>query len=76
MLVGGGAVGCQEARPVLCCWFQAERGAPLVGATGGWIYTGQVKADRPATDFTARLIPRHPEASIPLEAPQIIWQQR
>ena len=52
-----------------------ERGAPLVGATRGWIYTGQVKADRPATDFTARLIPRHPEASVPLEAPQILWQR-
>ncbi|HKD66149.1 MAG TPA: alpha-glucan family phosphorylase [Candidatus Binataceae bacterium] len=51
------------------------RGAPLVGATKGWTYTGQVKADRPASDYTARIIPRHPEAAIPLEAAEILWQR-
>ncbi len=51
------------------------RGAPLVGATRAWTYTAQIKADRPAADFTARLIPRHPHAAIPLEAAQILWQR-
>ena len=44
-------------------------------AAKGWIYTAQIKSDRPAGDFTARLIPRHSAASIPLEAPQILWQR-
>jgi starch phosphorylase len=52
-----------------------ERGEPLVGATRGWTYTGQIKADRPAADYTARLIPHHPQAAIPLEAAQILWQR-
>lgn len=51
------------------------RGAPLVGASNAWTYTGQIIADRPAADFTARLIPRHPQAAIPLEAAQILWQR-
>ena len=32
-------------------------------------------AKRPATDYTARLIPMHAAASVPLEAGQILWQQ-
>jgi glycogen phosphorylase len=51
------------------------RGEPMVGAAKGWVYTGQVKADRAANDFSARIIPRHPQAAIPLEAPQILWQR-
>ncbi len=51
------------------------RGEPLVGAAKGWTYVAQVKTNRPAEDFTARMIPRHPEASIPLEAAQILWQR-
>jgi starch phosphorylase len=51
------------------------RGEQLVGATTGWIYVAQVPAQRPAEDFTARLIPRHSAAAIPLEAAQIKWQR-
>jgi glycogen phosphorylase len=51
------------------------RGEQLVGATKGWIYVAQVPAQRPAEDFTARLIPRHNGAAIPLEAAQIKWQR-
>jgi glycogen phosphorylase len=51
------------------------RGEPLVGAVRAWPYTGQIKADRPATDYTARIIPHHPEASVPLEAACILWQR-
>jgi starch phosphorylase len=51
------------------------RGEPLVGAAKGWLYTAQVKTNRPAGDFTARIIPHHPAASIPLQAPQILWQR-
>jgi starch phosphorylase len=51
------------------------RGEPLIGAVKGWIYTCQLKADRPAHNYTVRMIPRHKEAMIPLEAPHILWQR-
>jgi len=51
------------------------RGSQLVGATHGWIFHGMAAADRPAGDFTARVIPHHPDAQVPLEAAQIIWQR-
>jgi starch phosphorylase len=50
------------------------RGEALVGATRGWSYACQVKAERPAGDFTVRIVPYHPEAAVPLEASQILWQ--
>ncbi|MGO9063090.1 MAG: alpha-glucan family phosphorylase [Candidatus Binataceae bacterium] len=52
-----------------------ERGEPLVGAANGWTYTAQVETNRNPNEFTARVIPRHPEASVPLEAAQILWQR-
>ncbi|MGC9198605.1 MAG: alpha-glucan family phosphorylase [Acidobacteriaceae bacterium] len=36
-------------------------------------YTASVPALRPSSDFTPRLIPYHPEATIPLEAESILW---
>jgi len=42
---------------------------------GGQIYAASVSASRPAGDYTPRIIPRHPDALIPLEANQIIWQR-
>jgi starch phosphorylase len=41
----------------------------------GYTYSARVPASRPAADYTPRLIPSHPEAAVPLEAPQILWQQ-
>lgn len=51
------------------------RGEPLVGAANGWTYTAQFETNRNPDEFTARVIPRHPEASVPLEAAQILWQR-
>jgi starch phosphorylase len=48
---------------------------PLVGAIGGYAYHASVSTRRPATDYTARLIPNHAHASIPLEAAWILWQR-
>jgi starch phosphorylase len=48
------------------------RGEPLVGESG-WRYSAAVRADRPASDFTPRVIPCHPEAFVPLESAQILW---
>jgi starch phosphorylase len=47
----------------------------LVAAATGYAYHARIPADRPAQDYTARLIPRHDGASVPLEAPQILWQR-
>ena len=48
-----------------------ERGVQLPDK--GYLYTATVEANRPASDFTARLVPYHPSASVPLEAPYILW---
>jgi starch phosphorylase len=50
----------------------AEPGADSPGA---FVYSAQVSAARPASDFTARIVPHHRSASVPLEAEQIIWQR-
>jgi starch phosphorylase len=50
------------------------RGDKLVGAENGYIYTAVVPDDRPPTDYTARIAPYHPGASVPLEANYILWQ--
>jgi starch phosphorylase len=47
----------------------------LGGASGAWVYTARVRADRPATAYTARVIPQHPGAAIPLEDGRILWQR-
>jgi starch phosphorylase len=47
----------------------------LVGAVGGYAYSATVPATRPATDYTARVIPRCPGVAVPLEAAYILWQQ-
>jgi glycogen phosphorylase len=36
-------------------------------------YTGSVPAARPAGDYTARVVPWHPGAKVPLECGQILW---
>ncbi len=43
--------------------------------SGTIIYSFCCLAKRPVTDYTVRLVPSHAEASVPLEAGQILWQQ-
>jgi starch phosphorylase len=50
-----------------------NRGERLVGSMGGFLYTAQVPAARPASDFTPRIVPHHDIAFVPLEAPLILW---
>jgi starch phosphorylase len=47
----------------------------LEGAAGGYAYGGRVSATRPATGYTARVIPQHPGVAVPLEAARILWQR-
>ena len=42
---------------------------------GSCLYSAQVPANRPATDYTARVIPQYEGIAIPLEAAQIQWQR-
>jgi starch phosphorylase len=51
------------------------QGDPIPGAVGGWHYQSTVSGDRPASDFTARVVPYHLGARIPLESQRILWQR-
>jgi glycogen phosphorylase len=57
-----------------------DGGAPFVGelfctASGASrVYTGAAPADRPARDYTVRIVPRHPGAAVPAELSLILWQ--
>ena len=43
---------------------------------GDWHEYGvSIPATRPPGDYTPRLLPHHPDASIPLEAHEILWQR-
>ena len=45
------------------------------GDGNGYIYRASVPASRAATDYTARVVPYFPNASVPLEEAQILWQK-
>jgi starch phosphorylase len=50
------------------------RGEPLIEANA-YTYSAQVPAIRPATDYTARVIPQHDGVAVPLELARILWQR-
>jgi glycogen phosphorylase len=52
---------------------EMKRGAALVGAANAYHYSASVPANRPAGDFTPRIVPYHPLASVPLECDRILW---
>jgi starch phosphorylase len=54
---------------------EMDRLRPLTGASGGYVYRAAVPAERPATDYTARVIPHYPGVAVPLEAPHILWMR-
>ena len=45
------------------------------GATNGYAYRASVPAARPATDYTARVMPRRDGVAVPLEDARILWQR-
>ncbi|MBU4236164.1 MAG: alpha-glucan family phosphorylase [Proteobacteria bacterium] len=63
--ISGGAAIHQEMKYV----------RPLVGASGGYLYSVSVSAARPAADYTARVIPHCDGVAIPLEDARILWQR-
>jgi starch phosphorylase len=48
---------------------------PMAGPSGGMVYRATVPTTRPASDYTARVIPRRLGASVPLESDRILWQR-
>ena len=66
------ADGPNEGEPVRQELMVGQR---LVGAENGYVYSGTVPATRPATDYTARVIPRCSGVAVPLEADPILWQR-
>ena len=48
---------------------------PCADTPGAFTYSAQVSATRPASDYTARIVPHHPNALVPLEAGRIVWQR-
>jgi starch phosphorylase len=54
---------------------EMKRVRQLVGAINGFAYRTSVPASRPATDYTARLIPQRDGVAVPLEDAHILWQR-
>jgi len=54
---------------------EMKRVRQLVGATNGYAYRAEVSSARPATDYTARLVPHYDGVSVPLEDTHILWQR-
>jgi len=48
---------------------------PSSDEPGGWVYRVSAPANRPASEYTARVIPRCDGAAIPLEESRILWQR-
>jgi starch phosphorylase len=44
-------------------------------STSAQTYSAIVPANRPAEDYTVRIVPRYPGVALPLEAPLILWQR-
>jgi glycogen phosphorylase len=53
---------------------EMKRGQQLEEANGA-IYSAQVPKTRPATDYTARVVPNFSGVAVPLEASRILWQR-
>jgi len=47
----------------------------LEGVSSGYVYSASVSANRPPTDYTARIVPYYDGVSIPLEVTLLHWQR-
>ena len=60
-----------DGMPAVCEVMQPDAGAP--DPTGASIYRASIVSARPSWHFTPRIVPHHPEARVPIEAPLIVW---
>jgi starch phosphorylase len=61
----------QETMPETHLMTPCESPSP---SPGSQMYVVEIPATRPASDYTARAIPQHADAFVPLEAAAILWQ--
>ena len=54
---------------------EMTRGRQLPGEAGGYIFNAWVPANRPAADFTARIMPHYDGLAVPLEDSWLLWQK-
>jgi len=66
------ADGAKPGEPVRQEMTRVRTKAP---GAGGHTYCGTVSSARPATDYTARIMPHRIGVSVPLEASWIVWQK-
>lgn len=62
------------ANPDFCQ--RLSRQEALAGAIHGYHYGGLLPPGRSPDAYTARIVPQHPAAEIPLEATEMLWQSR
>ena len=51
------------------------RGRKLEDRGNAYLYTARIPTSRSAGDYTPRLVPYHQDATVPLEASEILWQR-
>jgi glycogen phosphorylase len=66
------ADGVRDGAPVVQEMKSVRRAS---GGESGTVYRAGVAADRPAADYTVRLVPCHEDVAVPLEAAHILWQR-
>jgi starch phosphorylase len=54
---------------------EMKRAHPQPDAAGGYLYQAAVPANRPPSDYTARVVPDCEGVAIPLEDARILWQR-
>jgi len=52
-----------------------QQGDPIPGSTNGYSYQKSITTTRPAENYTPRVVPYHPQASVPNELGLIHWQR-
>ena len=72
---GAGGALCRRRRRRGPLRQEMQRVRQLAGEAGGYAYGGRAPATRPATDYTARAMPNHTGAAVPLETARILWQR-
>ena len=57
------------------CVQQMAPAESIANVPNAFLYRATLDTGRPPSDFTARVVPWHPEASVPIENPLIAWQR-
>jgi len=67
---------CTESMPGESAMRQEMVRIPVwTGSSGNYVYSATVPATRPASDYTARLIPDYEGIATPLEDAKVLWQR-